>query len=84
MNLLDPWQGVPPCDLVFLRNVLIYFDVATRAALLAKMRPAVRPDGALFLGGAETMLGVCDSYERLEGVGCCYYRPRAGPAVKRR
>jgi hypothetical protein len=48
------------------------------------MRPAVRPDGALFLGGAETMLGVCDSYDRLEGVGGCYYRPRAGPAVKRR
>jgi chemotaxis protein methyltransferase CheR len=84
MNLLDPWQGVPPCDIAFLRNVLIYFDVQTRAAILAKMRLTVRPDGALFLGGAETMLGVCDTYERVEGVGCSFYRPRSGPAVPRR
>lgn len=84
MNLLDPWQGVPPCDIAFLRNVLIYFDVQTRAAVLAKMRHTVRSDGALFLGGAETMLGVCDTYERVEGVGCSYYRPRSGPAVPRR
>jgi chemotaxis protein methyltransferase CheR len=83
MNLLEAWQGVPPCDIVFLRNILIYFDVPTRAAILAKMRSTVRPDGALFLGGAETMLGVCDTYERVEGVGCSYYRPRSGPAAKR-
>jgi chemotaxis protein methyltransferase CheR len=83
MNLLDPWQGVPPCDIVFLRNILIYFDVPTRAAILAKMRSTVRPDGALFLGGAETMLGVCDTYDRVEGVGCSYYRPRTAPVAKR-
>lgn len=83
MNLLEAWQGVPPCDIVFLRNILIYFDVPTRAAILAKMRSTVRPDGALFLGGAETMLGVCDTYDRVEGVGCSYYRPRTAPAAKR-
>jgi chemotaxis protein methyltransferase CheR len=83
MNLLEAWQGVPPCDIVFLRNILIYFDVPTRAAILAKMRSTVRPDGALFLGGAETMLGVCDTYDRVEGVGCSYYRPRSGPVAKR-
>lgn len=83
MNLLDPWQGVPPCDIVFLRNILIYFDVPTRAAILAKMRSTVRPDGALFLGGAETMLGVCDTYDRVEGVGCSYYSPRTAPVAKR-
>ena len=83
MNLLEAWPGVPPCDIVFLRNILIYFDVPTRAAILAKMRSTVRPDGALFLGGAETMLGVCDTYDRVEGVGCSYYRPRSGPAAKR-
>lgn len=83
MNLLEAWQGVPPCDIVFLRNILIYFDVPTRAAMLAKMRSTVRPDGALFLGGAETMLGVCDTYDRVEGVGCSYYCPRTAPVSKR-
>ena len=76
MNLVEPWQGIPPCDIVFLRNVLIYFDVPTRAAILKKMEAVVRPDGALFLGGAETMLGVCDRFERVEGGGCSYYRPK--------
>ena len=80
MNLVEPWQGIPPCDIVLLRNVLIYFDVATRADILGRMRSVLRPDGALFLGGAETMLGVCDSYDRLDGAGCSYYRPKPQPA----
>ena len=76
MNLVEPWQGIPPCDVILLRNVLIYFDVRTRADILTRMRTVLRPDGALFLGGAETMLGVCDTYDRLEGAGCSYYRPK--------
>ena len=81
MNLVEPWQGIPPCDVILLRNVLIYFDVRTRADILTRMRTVLRPDGALFLGGAETMLGVCDTYDRLEGAGCSYYRPKpAKPA----
>lgn len=80
MNLVEPWQGIPPCDIVLLRNVLIYFDVPTRADILGRMRSVVRPDGALFLGGAETMLGVCESYDRVDGAGCSYYRPKPPPA----
>lgn len=83
MNLLDPWQGVPPCDIAFLRNVLIYFDVPTRAAILAKLHTILRPDGALLLGGAETMLGVCDTYDRIDGVGCSAYRPRQERTIGR-
>ena len=80
INLTGAWPAMPPCDIVFLRNVMIYFDVPTRAAILAKMHAAVRSDGALFLGGAETMLGVTDTWQRLEGSGCSYYRPK--PALK--
>jgi len=80
INLTGAWPAMPPCDIIFLRNVMIYFDVPTRAAILAKMHAAVRSDGALFLGGAETMLGVTDTWERLEGSGCSYYRPK--PALK--
>lgn len=81
LNLVEPWQGIPPCDIVLLRNVLIYFDVATRADILGRMRSVIRPDGALFLGGAETMLGVCDAYDRFDGAGCSFYRPK--PAAPR-
>jgi len=77
LNLNGPWPALPPCDVIFLRNVMLYFDVPTRAALVAKMRRVLKPDGALFLGGAETMIGIDTGYERLTGAGCSYYRPKA-------
>ncbi len=78
LNLNGTWPMMPTCDVVFLRNVMLYFDVPTRAALVAKMKRAIRPDGALFLGGAETMIGIDTGYDRLLGAGCSYYRPK-GP-----
>ncbi len=77
LNLNGPWPMLPPCDVIFLRNVMLYFDVPTRAALVAKMRRVLKPDGALFLGGAETMIGIDTGYDRLLGQGCSYYRPKA-------
>ncbi|MFM8494890.1 MAG: CheR family methyltransferase [Planctomycetia bacterium] len=77
LNLNGPWPALPPCDVIFLRNVMLYFDVPTRAALVAKMRRVLKPDGALFLGGAETMIGIDTGYERLTGAGCSYYRPKS-------
>jgi chemotaxis protein methyltransferase CheR len=76
LNLNGPWPAFPPCDVIFLRNVMLYFDVPTRAALVTKMRRVLKPDGALFLGGAETMIGIDTGYDRLAGAGCSYYRPK--------
>lgn len=76
LNLNGPWPMLPPCDVIFLRNVMLYFDVPTRAALVTKMRRVLKPDGALFLGGAETMIGIDTGYERVAGKGCSYYRPK--------
>jgi len=77
INLNDTWPLMPPCDVVLLRNVMIYFDVHTRTKLVERMRRALRPDGVLFLGGAETLIGIDNGYERLTGIGCSYYRPKA-------
>lgn len=77
LNLNGPWPMLPPCDVIFLRNVMLYFDVPTRAALVAKMRRVLKPDGGLLLGGAETMIGIDTGYDRLQGAGCSYYRPKA-------
>jgi len=76
LNLNAPWPMMPPCDVVFIRNVMIYFDVATRAGLVERMRKVLRPDGLLFLGGAETLIGMDTGYDRLTGAGCSYYRPK--------
>ena len=76
LNLTNDWPIMAPYDIVFLRNVLLYFDTKTRGEVLQKMSRAIRPDGALFLGGAETMLGMNAGYERLTGNGCSYYRSK--------
>jgi chemotaxis protein methyltransferase CheR len=75
LNLLDPWSPVGACDVIFLRNVLIYFDAATRKQILRRVRETLRPDGYLFLGCAETPLGVDDAFERVEFEKAFYYRP---------
>jgi chemotaxis protein methyltransferase CheR len=77
MNLAKPWPVMPPMDVIFLRNVLIYFDIETKRKILAQARERLRPDGYLFLGGAETTINLDDSFERVViGKASCY-RPRA-------
>lgn len=78
-NLNAAWPLMPPCDIVFIRNVMIYFDPATRATLVERIRRVLRPDGCLFLGSAETLIGLEASYERASGVGGSYYRPKPRP-----
>ena len=73
LNLIEAWPGVPVVDLVFMRNVLIYFDVATKRTILGRIRRVLRPDGYLFLGGAETTMNLDDSYRRVAlGKAVCY------------
>jgi chemotaxis protein methyltransferase CheR len=72
MNLIKPWPAMPPQDIVMLRNVLIYFDVDTKKTILRKIREILRPDGYLFLGGAETTLNLDEKFVRVpfERAGC--------------
>jgi chemotaxis protein methyltransferase CheR len=76
LNLNGTWPMMPACDVMFLRNVMLYFDVPTRSALVKRARRALRPDGGLFLGGAETMIGLDDGFDRVVEAGCSYYRPK--------
>ena len=64
-------------DVVFLRNVLIYFDVETKKSILSRTLRLLRPDGYLLLGAAETTLNLEDRFERLplDRAGC--YRIRS-------
>lgn len=65
LNLVKDWAFMPPLDIVFLRNVLIYFDNDIKKAILGKIRRILRPGGYLFLGGAETTINLDDQYERV-------------------
>lgn len=76
LNLATPWPFVPQVDVLFCRNVLIYFDVDTKRSILARARDVLRPDGLLLLGTAETTLNVDDRYERIVAGRATAYRPR--------
>lgn len=75
-NLLDPFDTVGRYDLVFCRNVLIYFDTPTKADVLDRLSRVLAPDGFLFLGGSETILGVSDRVERIGDLPTVAYRAR--------
>jgi chemotaxis protein methyltransferase CheR len=73
-NLLDnpPQPGF--FDLIFLRNVLIYFEAELKAKVLQRMHQALAPDGFLFLGAAECLLDPRTPFSRVEGVTSSIYR----------
>ena len=77
-NLAAPLPRMGPFDVVYLRNVLIYFDLPTKQSILRRVRELMRPDGWLFLGAAETTLGVDDSWERVVLGRSSAYRPLKG------
>ena len=76
MNLTAPLPAMQPFDVIFLRNVLIYFDVATKRTVLQNVARLLRPDGLLFLGAAETTIGIDDNYERVAAGRTSAYRVR--------
>jgi chemotaxis protein methyltransferase CheR len=64
VNLLEGWPVMPALDLVFIRNVLIYFNQDTKKQILQRIRTMMQPDGYLFLGGAETTMNIDDRFVR--------------------
>ena len=72
MNLVTPWPVTPPFDIVFLRNVLIYFDVEVKRSILGKVNKRLTRDGYLFLGGAESTMNIDPAFDRapFERAGC--------------
>jgi len=66
-NLLSDLRPLGRFDIVFCRNVLIYFDAPTKTRVLEAIAQQTAPDGVLFLGGAETVLGLTDKFRSVPG-----------------
>lgn len=58
MNLAQPWPMLPAFDVVFLRNVMIYFDIETKKSILRRLRACTLAHSHLFLGTAETTMNL--------------------------
>jgi chemotaxis protein methyltransferase CheR len=63
LNLLDDFSRLGLFDVVFCRNVLIYFDQATKSEVLDRIAAVTEPDGFLALGGAETVVGLSNRFK---------------------
>jgi chemotaxis protein methyltransferase CheR len=75
LNLIQPWGSMPVFDVVFIRNVLIYFDVPTKQAILRNIRRHMAPDSHLFLGAAETAINLDAGFVAAPMANITAYRP---------
>ncbi|MGX7743475.1 CheR family methyltransferase [Rhodopseudomonas parapalustris] len=63
LNLLQDFSSLGTFDIVFCRNVLIYFDQATKVGILERIAKRLEPDGYLTLGAAETVVGLTEVFK---------------------
>ena len=79
LNLLQDFSHLGTFDVIFCRNVLIYFDQDTKAGIFDRLAKVLEPDGVLVLGAAESVVGISDAfkpYPERRGL----YRPSTSPA----
>ena len=74
INLAKPWKPGPTVDVMFLRNVMIYFDEETKKRILDQAHKCIARDGYLFLGAAETTMRLHDGFVRMPFDRACCYR----------
>lgn len=66
LNLISDWNMGEPFDMIFCRNVIIYFDKDTQKGLFTKFARSLRPQGWMFLGHSESLHGVSDEFRYLK------------------
>jgi chemotaxis protein methyltransferase CheR len=63
INLMDSYAGLGKFDIVFCRNVLIYFNADLKRQILQKIHASLKPQGILYLGSSEGLAGAADLFE---------------------
>ena len=80
-NLLGDLSTLGTFDIVYCRNVLIYFDPPTKGKVLSSISRIMPPDGTLLLGGAETVLGISERFKPAGGEHGLYVLNADAPAA---
>ena len=75
LNLMQPWPMRGPFDIIFCRNVVIYFDKPTQVELFGRISALQREGDFLFVGHSESLFKVCDRYDL---IGKTAFRRLAG------
>ncbi|MCA9190903.1 MAG: protein-glutamate O-methyltransferase CheR [Planctomycetales bacterium] len=83
LNLLEPFPPIAPIDLVFCRNVAIYFAKEQRDDLFRRFKKVMSPEAYLFVGASESLLGLGPEFQPQAHCKATFYRPNLpAPAVR--
>ncbi|NLD35403.1 MAG: protein-glutamate O-methyltransferase CheR [Desulfatiglans sp.] len=72
-NLMEPFTGIGQFDIVFCRNVAIYFSIEDRKRLFEKIAGVMAPDGYLIIGSTESLTGICPQFEPQRHLRSVFY-----------
>jgi chemotaxis protein methyltransferase CheR len=75
-NLMHSFMGMGKFDIIFCRNVAIYFTLEDRKKLFAKIADALEPDGYLIIGSTESLTGVCPRFVPKRHLKSIFYQLR--------
>lgn len=78
MNLFENFNGIGKFDIIFCRNVAIYFTEEDRARLFSKIGEALEPDGYLIIGSTESLTGICPQFEPKRYLRAVFYQKKNG------
>jgi chemotaxis protein methyltransferase CheR len=74
MNLMQPFLGLGKFDIIFCRNVAIYFTLQDRQKLFNKIAKVLQPDGYLLIGSTESLTGICPQFIPKRHLRSVYYQ----------
>ncbi len=78
LNLLLPFNAIGKFDIVFCRNVAIYFNPEDRKILFSRIADILEPDGVLVIGATESLTGVCPRFEPKHHIRSIFYQLKGG------
>ena len=82
LNLFDLFQGLGRFDVVFCRNVAIYFSMEDRKVLFDKIADVVQPNGYLLIGSSEYLVGISSRFEPQRHCRAVFYRMKSAAAAE--
>jgi chemotaxis protein methyltransferase CheR len=74
LNLMMPFVGLGKLDIIFCRNVAIYFNLEDRKMLFDKIAEVLEPNGYLIVGSTESLTGICSKFEPKRHLRSIYYQ----------
>jgi chemotaxis protein methyltransferase CheR len=76
LNLMADFSALGRFDIIFCRNVAIYFSERDKASLFGRMERALEPEGCLVIGAMESLNGICPQFESKRHLRSVFYQVR--------